>query len=93
MADGQKAIFELTDVKVILYLYQKTGSVRYSELLKKVAGSRGSLAASLSDLQQMELIKRKVKETRPIQTEYTLSEDGNRMALLLTQIKQIVLSK
>ena len=90
LADWEKTIFQLTDVKVILYLKQKGLPVRYSELLQKVAGSRGSLATSLSDLQKLGLLNRKVKTTRPVQTEYTLTENGNRIAQLLTQINQVI---
>lgn len=91
MANWHMTIFELTDVKVILYLTeQKSIPVRYSELLKKAAGGRGSLATSLSDLQRMGLLNRKVKETRPIQTEYTLTNSGSRVAQLLSQVRQII---
>lgn len=92
MADWEKAIFELTDVKILLYLKQKGTEVRYSELLKKVAGSRGSLATSLSDLQEMGFLNRRVKATRPIQTEYELTPEGTRAATLLSEIRKLVSS-
>ena len=67
LADWRKAIFGLGDVKILIYLKQKAESpVRYSELLSKVAGSRGALATSLLDLQKMKLLNRNVKATRPI---------------------------
>jgi len=89
---ARKAIFGLTDVKVLLYMKQKPRPVRYSELLKKVAGSRGSLATSLLDLQKMGFVNRNVKATRPITTEYTLSENGSKVAQLLGQVKALLSS-
>lgn len=92
MANWAKAIFELTDVKVILYLKQKSGAVRYTELLKKAAGSRGSLATSLSDLQKMGFVNRRVRATRPVQTEYELTAEGSKVASLLSEIRRVISS-
>ena len=78
MADWKKALFELSDTKIVFYL-KEHGPVRYSELLAKVAQSRVTLANSLVDLQEQELIIRKIKETRPIGTEYVLTEKGQNL--------------
>ena len=38
----------------------------------------------------MDLIERKIKDTRPIQTEYSLTERGVKVVHLLSQLSEIV---
>lgn len=87
MADWDKAIFELSDVRVILHLKEHHTS-RYSELLSQVLQSRSTLARSLDDLQRMKLVSRQVMNTRPVQTQYVLTEKGVRVADLLLAVKR-----
>ena len=89
MADWKKAIFELSDVRILLYLREK-GKTRYSELLASVVESRSTLATSLLDLQNMGFVKRQVKSTRPVQTAYVLTGKGNQTITLLVKIKEII---
>lgn len=81
-------IFLLSDIKILVYLEEK-GQVRYSELLGKVLQSRSTLANSLRDLQNMGLIKRIVKGTRPVQTYYMLTEKGQSVVEHLMEIKKL----
>ena len=89
MVDWQKALFDLSDVKVLLYLNEKP-SARYSELLSKVVTSRSTLASSLGQLQKKELIFREIKDTRPLQTTYGLTEKGKELVRLLLDMKRLL---
>lgn len=82
-------VFEIGSIKVILYLY-KTGSTRYSELLRNPITSRSTLALTLRDLQEDKLLERRVKATRPVQTNYTLSDRGRQVAEHLSAIKRLI---
>lgn len=86
MADWNKVIFQLSDIKIILHLKEHHG-VRYSELLRNVVDSRSTLARSLTYLQETELVTRRVKNTRPVQTEYELTERGREVAELLLELR------
>lgn len=81
-------LFAMSDVRILLYLEEK-GQARYSELLGKVLNSRSTLATSLRDLQNMGLVKRIVKGTRPIQTYYTLTDRGQTVLDHLMEIKKL----
>jgi len=89
LVDWQKSLFELSDSKILFYLYAKK-SARYSELLKIVLKNRNTLANSLRQLQEDGLVERRVKTTRPIQTEYLLSDKGRKLAFHLTEMKNIL---
>ncbi len=89
LTDWQKNLFELSDTRILFYLRQKV-VVRYSDLLEGVIKSRSTLAGALTQLQRQGLIERKVKDTRPIQTEYALTEKGKDFAQLLIEIKELL---
>jgi DNA-binding HxlR family transcriptional regulator len=59
-------------------------------LLEKVGTTRSTLATSLTDLQNSKLIERRVKPTRPIQTEYLLTEKGRTFVRLLLNMKELL---
>lgn len=84
-----KAVLELSNIRIMLYLLEK-GSARYSEILKDVGLSRGALALALRDLQDDGLIERKVEATRPIQTTYSLTAKGKEIAKHLESIKNLI---
>ena len=84
-----KAVLELSNIRIMLYLLEK-GSARYSEILKDVGLSRGALALALRDLQDDGLIERKVEATRPIQTTYSLTVKGKEIAKHLESIKNLI---
>ncbi|MDG6904611.1 MAG: helix-turn-helix transcriptional regulator [Nitrososphaerota archaeon] len=87
LVDWQKSVFELSDTRILLYLNEKK-SARYSELLKSVLKNRNTLANSLRQLQKMKLVDRKVKATRPVQTEYLLTDKGRKVTLHLIEIRR-----
>ena len=87
MVDWQKSLFGLSDTKILLYLNEKK-IARYSELLKSVVKNRNTLANSLRQLQHTKLVDRRVKATRPVQTEYLLTEKGRKITLHLIEIKR-----
>ena len=89
MADWKKNLFELSDTKILIYVKAR-GKARYSDLLDEVISSRSTLASSLSQLQRAGLLSRTVRNTRPVQTEYTLTEKGVRFVDLLTDIKELL---
>jgi len=92
MANWAKAIFELADIRILFHL-KENDKARYSELLAQVVKSRSTLASSLRDLQNMGLVKRQVKSTRPVQTEYLLTEKGNQLTGLLLKVNEMLGSR
>jgi DNA-binding HxlR family transcriptional regulator len=72
----------------MLCLYQKEG-LRHAQL-SKLTTSRGTLSLSLRELEQEGLIQRKLLDTKPLQSIYSLTEKGNTIAQQLTQIKQTI---
>lgn len=86
MVDWQKAVFDLSDSKILLYLVQRR-TASYSDLLSSLVQSRSTLAGSLRQLQSSGLVKRKVRDTRPIQTEYSLTDRGERFAQQLMELR------
>jgi DNA-binding HxlR family transcriptional regulator len=73
----------------MLCLYQK-GDTRHTQL-SKLTTSRGTLSLSLRELEQEGLIQRKIIDTKPIQSIYSLTEKGNTIAKQLKEIQQQIL--
>lgn len=71
-----------------MYLLEK-GQTRHNEL-EKLIRSRGTLASNLNDLMDEGLVTRKVVPTRPIQSNYSLTETGRSLAKLFLEIKSVV---
>jgi DNA-binding HxlR family transcriptional regulator len=71
-------------VKILVHL-QKVGESRHSDL-EELIGSRGTLAENLNDLLSEGLVKRKVVPTKPIQSNYSLTEKGQQVAKRLTEL-------
>jgi DNA-binding HxlR family transcriptional regulator len=80
------SILEVPSVKILLFIYGK-GEVRYTDLTKLIA-SRGTLSANLKELEKEELIKRRVVTTKPIQTYYSLTEKGQKIAGAFEKVKE-----
>jgi DNA-binding HxlR family transcriptional regulator len=72
----------------MLFLYQK-GQARHAEIAKLTA-SRGTLSLSLRDLEQEQLIQRKVLDTKPPRSIYSLTEKGKTIAKQLKEIQQYI---
>ncbi|XHH07521.1 MAG: winged helix-turn-helix transcriptional regulator [Candidatus Bathyarchaeia archaeon] len=79
-------IIKIPTVRIILCLYEK-GELRHSQL-SKLTASRGTLSLSLKELEQDSLIQRKILDTKPIQSIYSLTEKGKTIAQQLNQIQQ-----
>jgi DNA-binding HxlR family transcriptional regulator len=73
----------------MLCLYQK-GDTRHAQL-SKLTTSRGTLSLSLRELEQEDLIQRKIIDTKPIQSIYSLTEKGKTIAKQLKEIQQQIL--
>ena len=82
-------IIQIASVQILLYLLKK-GEVRHSELSETV-NSRGTLSLSLKDLIEEGLIQRRVLDTKPIQSLYSLTEKGVLIAKEMYEI-QILMS-
>lgn len=72
----------------MLFLYQK-GETRHAELSKLII-SRGTLSLSLKDLEKEELIQRKILDTKPLQSLYSLTEKGKAIAKQLNEIERLM---
>jgi DNA-binding HxlR family transcriptional regulator len=84
-------VLQIPSVKILLFIYRK-GEVRYTELTKLIA-SRGTLSLNLKALETEDLLKRRVITTKPIQTYYSLTEKGQKIAKRLSEIAEILLLK
>jgi DNA-binding HxlR family transcriptional regulator len=74
-------------IKILLHLHVK-GQTRHSEL-EKVIRSRGTLAANLNDLIDEGLVARKVLPTKPIQSNYSLTDKGRSVAKTLMDLQKL----
>jgi len=81
-------IIQIASVQILLYLCEK-GEVRHSEL-SDIMKSRGTLSLSLKDLIEEELVQRKVLDTKPIQSLYSLTEKGALVAKELQEVKNLI---
>jgi DNA-binding HxlR family transcriptional regulator len=81
-------LLESPSVEITIHLHEK-GQTRHSEL-EKLIRSRGTLASNLNDLMEEGLVARKVLPTKPIQSNYSLTEKGHGVARLLTEIKALI---
>jgi DNA-binding HxlR family transcriptional regulator len=79
-------ILEIPSVKILLFIHGK-GEVRYTDLTRLIA-SRGTLSSNLKELEKEELIKRRVVTTKPIQTYYSLTEKGQKIAGAFDKVKE-----
>lgn len=71
-------------IKIVTYLHEK-GQCRHNEL-ERLIRSRGTLATNLNDLIEEGLVTRKVIPSKPIQSNYSLTEKGREVAKRLTEI-------
>lgn len=78
-------LLESPSIKILTYLHEK-GQVRHSEL-EGVLKSRGTLGTNLNDLLSEGLIGRKVVPSKPIQSNYFLTDKGRNIAKLLTALE------
>jgi DNA-binding HxlR family transcriptional regulator len=72
----------------MLHLYNK-GETRRAQL-SNLTTSRGTLSLILRELEQEALIQRRVIDTKPIQSLYSLTPKGAAIAKQLKEIEQIM---
>lgn len=72
-------------VQILLLVYSD-GEVRHSEL-ERLIRSRGTLSSNLNDLLEEGLLRRKVVASKPIQSNYSLTERGKEVAGILTDLR------
>ena len=81
-------VSELLDspsVRILASLHEK-GQLRHNEI-EKLLKSRGTLGTNLNDLTEEGLIGRKVIPSKPIQSNYYLTEKGRNVAKLLAALQ------
>jgi len=83
-------ILQTPSVKILLYLLKKE-EARYSDLADLIK-SRGTLSLNLKELDEEKLVKRRVVTTKPVQTYYSLTEKGQKIAKQLSEIREILSS-
>ena len=82
-------MFGLSDVRILLYL-ESEGTASYTDLLKKVVRSRSTLAAALTQLSHAKLVEREVHPSKPIRTDYRLTEKGHSLVGLLRDAQKLL---
>jgi len=91
LVDWEKSVFGLSDVRVLLYL-ESEGAASYTDLLRNVVRSRSTLASALTQLARAKLIERKVHPSKPIRTDYRLTERGQSLVSLLKDVRRLLTS-
>lgn len=74
----------------ILFFLHDRKEVRYSELAELIK-SRGTLSLNLKHLEQEGLIERRVIATKPIQSLYSLTNRGSKIARRLLDVRKALL--
>ncbi len=74
-------------VRIMLCLYQN-GEARHAQL-SKLTTSRGTLSISLRELEEDGLVQRKILDTKPLQSIYSLTDKGHLIAKHLFEIEKI----
>ena len=63
--------------------------MRYTDL-NKLLRSRGTLSLNLREFEEEGLIQRRVVATKPIQSYYSLTEKGKKIAEMLRMLNEII---
>jgi DNA-binding HxlR family transcriptional regulator len=79
-------MLEAPCVQILFFLHDR-GEVRYSKLAALIQ-SRGTLSLNLKHLEQEGLIERRIVTTKPIQSLYSLTERGTRIARKLADVRK-----
>ena len=72
-------------IQILLFVHSK-GEVRHSEL-ESLIKSRGTLSSNLNDLLDEGLLRRNVVASRPIKSNYSLTEKGKAVAKVLADLR------
>jgi len=81
-------LLQTPSVRILLFLHGK-GEVRYTDLTKLIA-SRGTLSLNLKELEEEDLVQRRVVTTKPIQAYYSLTDKGVEVASHFEKIGRMV---
>jgi len=83
-------LFHKGIIEILLFL-SEVKKAKHSDIYKQgFVSSRESFSSALKALQKAKLAKRKVIETRPPRTEYSLTPSGQKLAELVLQIKLLI---
>jgi len=67
------------------------GPVRFSSLLRQIEGAnKQSISVALKELEEQELLEKKVVKLKPLHIEYTLSEKGKSMIPVFRQLENLL---
>ena len=80
------SILQMPSVKIMLLIHSK-GEVRHADLAKLIR-SRGTLSLNLKEIDEEGLIQRRVVDTKPIQSYYSLTEIGKAVADILSRLHE-----
>jgi len=80
-----RALLQSPCIQILLFVHSR-GEVRHSDL-ESLIKSRGTLSSNLNDLLDEGLLRRNVIASRPIQSNYSLTEKGKAVAKTLTDLK------
>ncbi|HTM91028.1 MAG TPA: winged helix-turn-helix transcriptional regulator [Flavisolibacter sp.] len=66
------------------------GPVRFNSLLRQIKGSnKQSIAVALKELEEQELLEKKVVKLKPLHIEYNLSEKGKSLIQVFRQLENL----
>jgi len=82
------SLLQTPSIKILLFLNQK-GEVRYTHLTNLIT-SRGTLSLNLKELDEEGLIRRRVVTTKPIQSYYSLTKKGKKVAEITDQLNKAI---
>jgi DNA-binding HxlR family transcriptional regulator len=82
------ALLESPSVQILLFVYPKQ-EVRHSDL-ERLIGSRGTLSSNLNDLLEEGLLRRRVVASKPIASNYSLTEKGKQVTAVLTELRNLL---
>jgi DNA-binding HxlR family transcriptional regulator len=82
-------ILTVPSVKILLFMLNKE-KARYTDLVNLIV-SRGVLSSNLKALEKEDILTRTVINSKPIQTYYTLSIRGRKVATCLNDLKSCIL--
>lgn len=67
------------------------GPVRFNSLLRQIEGSnKQSIAVALKELEEQELLEKKVVKLKPLHIEYNLSEKGRSLIQVFLQLENLL---
>jgi DNA-binding HxlR family transcriptional regulator len=81
------ALLQSPSVQILLFVYPKQ-EVRHADF-EHLIGSRGTLSSNLNDLLEEGLLRRKVVASKPIMSNYSLTEKGKEVTAVLTGLRNL----